>query len=874
MNYPFELQRREAAAIRARRRQAATPAASGNEGGAAPEYSTGSSTASAKGDPDRLPSRTVGLALSGGGMRAATFSLGILQALSKKGRLRQVDFISSVSCGGYTASFLGRLFTRNSIAKLSEEKGDPCERVASILAGKNSVQIQWLQQNAKHMGNAPGSAMGQDLAVKWCNLVAIYFTLGLLGLGLFGLLRLGGDWVTQIAGATGLAGLGSDGAFNLTPWWWLPLAVLGLAVLPCSIAFWLAPKKDTRGSFSFSPIAAWISSLALLGLALGLVSGTFGILTAIAILLLAAAWLELDRRRLPPNLDTSSGETSADPGSVIRNRLAFGIGESLRIFLICVLWATVDTLARGFARGEWEALLEAWALLVVLLALFFFGLGKFLPNVDAKKRNQRKQSTRFSSASFQAGIVAFPIAGLLVVLVDSAVHWLFNRQFALGFAAFLSGAILSVIFGSAFGFLNYSSNQNANGARISRVFLGASNPARISGAAGDEERALQLVHPDDDIPFCDYHPEANGGPLHLIGLCVNQTIDSVAQLSVSARKGFSMCVGPCGVSVDKKFHGIWAPRPFDKVPWSMRLRQFLDGANPSATNGKIALRAVPVAGENFHVFQGKTEWPVCVEPLTLGEWTAASAAGSGRSTSLSRSLLFGLANRRFGYWWNSGLNLSDRSISGSPIFWRKIQALPETLFKMQSLLISDFLGRFLGPAYRFWKISDGGRFDNTGIYELLRRRIPFIIAVDATDDASLDFNDVAELVGQVRTDFGAEVEFVDLAAVTSKVPAWISEWLADPERNVGKLRDIGKPDGAHATLARVTYDGDQEPATWIVMLKASVTGDEPFDVISYKKNSPDFPSESHPDQLLSEAQWECYRALGEHVGSMVLNRSS
>lgn len=310
----------------------------------------------------------------------------------------------------------------------------------------------------------------------------------------------------------------------------------------------------------------------------------------------------------------------------------------------------------------------------------------------------------------------------------------------------------------------------------------------------------------------------------------------------------------------------------------MRLHQFLDGSNPSATNAKLALRAVPVSGETFHVFQGKTEWPACVEPLTLGEWIAtsssASATDGGCSTSLSMSLLSGLVNLRSGYWWDSGLNAADRSSSGSQRFWRKIQALPGALFKMQSLLISDFLGRFLGPAYRFWKISDGGRFDNTAIYELLRRRIAFIIAVDATQGASFDFNDVAELVAQVRTDFGAEVEFVDPAAVTSKIPAWISDWLADPQKKLGKLHDIGKPDGAHAALAQVTYDGDQGPATWLLLLKASVTGDEPLDVTSYKKNNPAFPSELRMDQSLSEAQWECYRALGEHVGATVLNRSS
>jgi hypothetical protein len=452
---------------------------------------------------------------------------------------------------------------------------------------------------------------------------------------------------------------------------------------------------------------------------------------------------------------------------------------------------------------------------------------------------------------------------------------LFNQHFAWGFVAFLVGAVLSLIFGRAFDFLNYSTFQNAYGARISRVFLGASNPARISGDASEAGCDAQLVHPDDDIAFSDYHPEANGGPVHLIGLCVNETVDSVSRRGVRARKGLPMCVGPCGVSVGRKYHATWAPPPpVNKLPWLVRLRQLLDGFNPPSKNTKPALRAVPVSGEVFHVFQGKFEWPVCVEPLRLSGWIATSAAafgtGTGRTTSLPISLLLGLVNLRLGYWWNSGLNASDRPGRYPACFWRKLKAQPAALFKMQSLLISDFLGRFHGPAHRFWNISDGGHFDGTGIYELLRRRVRFIIAADGSEDASFDFDDVAELVRQARIDFGAKVEFVDPAAAVGKLPTWILGWLSHPDKTLGSLQDIGQPNRTHAALAQVTYGGDQEPATWIVLLKASVTGDESYDVTSYKRNNPAFPSEPTTEQFFNEAQWESYRALGEHIGETVL----
>ena len=58
----------------------------------------------------RLPADTLGLALSGGGIRSAAFCLGVIQALARAGWLRRVDFLSTVSGGGYIGAFLGRFF--------------------------------------------------------------------------------------------------------------------------------------------------------------------------------------------------------------------------------------------------------------------------------------------------------------------------------------------------------------------------------------------------------------------------------------------------------------------------------------------------------------------------------------------------------------------------------------------------------------------------------------------------------------------------------------------------------------------------------------------------------------------------------------------
>jgi predicted acylesterase/phospholipase RssA len=56
--------------------------------------------------------RPWGLALSGGGIRSATFCLGLLKALAQGRQLLRFDLVSTVSGGGYIGATLGRMCTR------------------------------------------------------------------------------------------------------------------------------------------------------------------------------------------------------------------------------------------------------------------------------------------------------------------------------------------------------------------------------------------------------------------------------------------------------------------------------------------------------------------------------------------------------------------------------------------------------------------------------------------------------------------------------------------------------------------------------------------------------------------------------------------
>ena len=53
-----------------------------------------------------------GIALSGGGIRSATFNLGLLQALTERGILPEIDYLSTVSWGGYIGGWLAAVTKR------------------------------------------------------------------------------------------------------------------------------------------------------------------------------------------------------------------------------------------------------------------------------------------------------------------------------------------------------------------------------------------------------------------------------------------------------------------------------------------------------------------------------------------------------------------------------------------------------------------------------------------------------------------------------------------------------------------------------------------------------------------------------------------
>ncbi|MCY1081955.1 hypothetical protein [Archangium lansingense] len=61
-------------------------------------------------------------------------------------------------------------------------------------------------------------------------------------------------------------------------------------------------------------------------------------------------------------------------------------------------------------------------------------------------------------------------------------------------------------------------------------------------------------------------------------------------------------------------------------------------------------------------------------------------------------------------------------------------------------------------------LSDGGHFENLALYELVRRRCQFILVADCGMDTNAEFNDLANAVRRVREDFKVELR-IDLSAL-------------------------------------------------------------------------------------------------------------
>ncbi|MDN0075066.1 GMC oxidoreductase [Crenobacter sp. SG2303] len=858
-NYPRELEAKEVEAIRVRRARAI------------PDWHD------PEPDSRKLPGDTVGLALSGGGIRSATFCLGFIQALAKCDILRRVDIVSSVSGGGYAASFLGRLFTR-----LPDIVGDKAGRVEAILSNPASPEIGWLRSNAQYITGGGRRDVLFDIAVLLRNLASVHLWLGTLLFGVFGLIRWGALSEPCLSQLPIPCGAQPPVLFGVTlsVWWWLPGAVLAIGVLPPAIGYWLTLRDTLSKNWrAWLPLVLWLVMLgcAIYGLSLPAIVGWS--IAAIGVLLLA--WIEQEAVRwgVPSDAAPSRWGRLADVSearptvrtTIVRNRLTRLLGVALVGLAVSLLWVVLDTAAQIVSDRAMVPL--AWSMI---------GLVPLLPVLQGVAVSLLK-SPRGQGAALKNGLVvhiflgalAFVLLFVLLFYLDTLVYFVFRLDASVSHWCVVTALLVSAVVGRMLVFLNLSSLQQAYSQKLVRTFLGASNDARVHPAGTDSPVPVNVSELEDDIEFDAYHPERAGGPLHLVGTCVNNTVDPLSGNQLRDDNGMPMCVGPAGISVGRRFHALWGERndgiPAHVVPVS-------------------AVRVDPDPHE-FHVLARSDTKPVMVERLHLGQWMAISGAslttGTGRSTRLAQSMLLGLFNIRIGYWWNSGIAAGRRPGRYPSSLWRRLKSLPSTLFTLQASLLNEWRAYFAGPAARLWYLSDGGHFDNSGLYELIRRRLPIMIAVDATADPDYTFGSLAVLTRQVRLDFCATLTWLDPTEVHAlakrddsggneggklEAPAPLPRCLRahlNPEA-IGAFDDLRRDGPRGAALARITYADEPGRTSWLLLVKPCLLAELPVDVRNYAANHCTFPNQSTLDQFFDDDQWEAYRMLGQLAGENVL----
>jgi hypothetical protein len=881
-----------------------------------------------------------GLAISGGGIRSAVFSLGVLQAMADQHALKHFGYVSTVSGGSYIGAFYGSLFVPDTLRSggaqtaASEFKAQ-ARQAAGTLGPKTCAAtpasvtpIAYLRDNCNYLVPNGMNDVLQSIAFSLRNWFALQYVIGvslltvLLWISLanhtiFHFARFADHWHPLLKSVPGLLAIG----------------VSIFLISPLSRAYWLTQNlaQGTRSVYKVLPAASLIlvTSIALVsveinrpGTILPVHSTTvssslinysfvglgswFVILTEIlAVLAFAIAWSFVNRNASPgtsgiawragPRARPASRLDSRAFADRLRNALTNAYTTPLRVGrhrffsgpVQVMIWAAaiaaIDALGQiGYAcapvlSGHTCMLLASSdaataaassavasstdtssvpASLGVLAGsgAAIWAAAKFLLSEGSTVENQIMKVPKIvlaSVAAILAALITLTFWSIAARAADAGLRH-YARKTALldgmsstwrdanhGGLLFLGLTcivilMLAIIDGLCIQFLNLSTYQRFYSTRLTRAFIGATNRVRLDHA---NRRDVTALVPGDSIAMGQYYHGQSCAPVHLINPTINKTIDWNSSLVQRGALGMIMSIGPAGMTVGAKLGVL-------KCEW--------DRSNDISTPAT-------------HTLSGHPTPNIWLESLTLGDWIAISGAavstGLGQMTRPGYSLLLGIANIRLGYWWDTysapfrhGTKSSPRTRVPLPDNKDPKRIFREKVFGTQFCLTSELLGQFDGPRGRRWYLTDGGHFENTGAYELLRRRLAFIVIFDNGCDPGYEFDDLANLMRRVRVDFGIEI-FESTCRITSPDGLRLNASL------IAKSFDAFAkgPDYLAIRLMAKFPDGRTGQ---ILAIKPRLTAAAPHDVRQYKNTSPDFPHETTADQFFDDVQWESHRALG------------
>jgi hypothetical protein len=462
--------------------------------------------------------------------------------------------------------------------------------------------------------------------------------------------------------------------------------------------------------------------------------------------------------------------------------------------------------ANPFAPDPWGALAPE-STGSILIGLAITGIGVCIASRSADLK-------RFWFLGF-----ALPIIAILVILFVAAVLELvtplsYAHRTGLGifspgwfaiFGPLLIGLAIAVVvtwIASSYININRFSLHAIYRNRLVRAFLSSSrsqrSPDAFSGFDEDDNLPMDALWPKKTNGSWPQRDLKNWRPFHVINMALN--IVSTHHLSWQERKAESFTVSP--------LHSGSACKAYRRSD----------------------------------VYGGK-------KGISLGTAMAISGAAAspnmGYHSSPAITFLLALFNVRLGWWFgNPGSEGADTYRLAGPSF--ALRPLIEETFGLTT------------DEAPYVYLSDGGHFENLGLYEMVRRRCRHIIAVDAGADPDYGFEDLGNAVRKIAIDLGVTIRFHGLDKLKKR-----------PKKGI-----IGQGYPYHA-IGEIDYPaadgGDRGHLGVILYIKAGYHGVEDAGIRAYATANPTFPQQSTIDQWFSESQFESYRALGFEITDGILN---
>jgi hypothetical protein len=800
----------------------------------------------------------IGLALSGGGIRSATFCLGILQAFGARGiagkgmLLPWFDYLGTVSGGGYIGGCLSSLLSRSrgyAPSPDASKETSPSANARPAAPGPKPREDRTRYKWKDPPGKPPFSLKGEDMPF--------------LGREELHHLRTHGDYLIPRRGLVNRDFLRAVGHVLATVTLSLGLFLAAMFALGALVYLLLAALGTTPTGNYHVPTAGAIKTM-LTRNEWHLWRTT--VLAAGAAVVVVLAMVVGGKGRL-----ADPGEGGAEPvhgdrksltrffvissvvilGTGVAAAYGFGgrspdpVGLPLSVAVVSLLvgvlaYAVIATFTRkwndeyrsraGARLGALTLLVLSTALIALLPRLLHWSFSRIDPAVlgalaslvaarlGATRAGREGTSDERRSLQIWRKLLAGAVPVLLIVsliLVLRSIIAYTGPSGGIGRPLLVLGA--GAILFAVLGFMNFNSisPHYFYRDRLADTFLKTVSVDPRSPTVLRDDRKLMLVDLHGWVAqgSDESRLAANPAPYHLVICAVNLTgSDDLARRNRKSDH-FIFSRLYCGSGVT------------GYVPTTL----YRDGTTSLAT-------AMAISG-------------------------AAASSGMGYLTTFTQSFAMTIFNVRLGMWLTNPRTYGKRTVypedsprptefgGGKPprsddkgVFW-------------PWYLLKEMFGSLNAEGSRI-NVSDGGHTgDNLGLYPLLQRRCRLIVACDGEPDKDGSFSSLAGAIRQINVDENTRVE-IDLRALR-------------PDAS-GRSRDC-------AAVGRITYPRDDDDrgrvATgWLVLLKATLSGRVPAAVESYRAKHPTFPYDTTADQFFDDDQFESYRALGEHVAGSLLDK--